>query len=74
MNEDCGEIPVAFVVKKKGSSLSQEAIMDYVSGQVCSYLFEVFTCDKRLLNLFKISVCFGRLHHTRRSERWFLHL
>lgn len=33
-DEEAGEIPVAFVVKKVGSTLSQKAIMDYVSQQV----------------------------------------
>ncbi|PON41798.1 4-coumarate-CoA ligase [Parasponia andersonii] len=36
-DENSGEIPVAFVVKKHGSSLSQEAVMDYVAGQVAPY-------------------------------------
>ncbi|XP_062073420.1 4-coumarate--CoA ligase-like 6 [Humulus lupulus] len=36
-DEECGEIPVAFVVRTHGSSLSQEAVMDYVAGQVAPY-------------------------------------
>ena len=31
---DSGEIPVAFVIRKHRSSLSQEAVMDYVARQV----------------------------------------
>ncbi|KAL6180948.1 hypothetical protein ACLB2K_047606 [Fragaria x ananassa] len=33
-DEECGEVPVAFVVKKHDSELSQEDIMDYVARQV----------------------------------------
>ncbi|KAL5550875.1 hypothetical protein UlMin_001051 [Ulmus minor] len=36
-DEDCGEIPVAFVVRKQGTSLSEEAIIDYVAQQVTPY-------------------------------------
>ena len=34
LNEEFGEIPVAFVVKKHGSRLSEAAVMDYVAEQV----------------------------------------
>jgi hypothetical protein len=34
LDEESGEIPVAFVVRKNGSRLSPEAVMDYVSKQV----------------------------------------
>lgn len=34
MDEETGEIPVAFVVKKVGSVLSPKHIMDYVAEQV----------------------------------------
>ncbi|KAL6178669.1 hypothetical protein ACLB2K_050187 [Fragaria x ananassa] len=33
-DEECGEVPVAFVVRKHDSELSQEDIMDYVARQV----------------------------------------
>ncbi|XP_050377411.1 4-coumarate--CoA ligase-like 6 [Argentina anserina] len=33
-DEECGEVPVAFVVKKHDSKLSQKDIMDYVARQV----------------------------------------
>ncbi|KAG7011356.1 4-coumarate--CoA ligase-like 6 [Cucurbita argyrosperma subsp. argyrosperma] len=36
-DEECGEIPVAFVVKKPGSSLSQKDVIDYVAQQVAPY-------------------------------------
>ncbi|CAL4915797.1 unnamed protein product [Urochloa decumbens] len=36
-NEEAGEIPVAFVVKKYGSSLSCAQVMDYVAKQVSPY-------------------------------------
>ncbi|ONK57952.1 uncharacterized protein A4U43_C09F5990 [Asparagus officinalis] len=35
--EDVGQIPVAFVVEKPGSNLSQHQIMDYVAKQVAPY-------------------------------------
>ncbi|XP_054824074.1 4-coumarate--CoA ligase-like 6 [Prosopis cineraria] len=35
--EETGEMPVAFVVKKVGSALSQKAILDYVAHQVAPY-------------------------------------
>ncbi|KAL3635787.1 hypothetical protein CASFOL_020334 [Castilleja foliolosa] len=37
IDEEAGEIPVAFVVLKDGSSVSQTAIMDYVAKQVAPY-------------------------------------
>ncbi|KAI4314542.1 hypothetical protein L6164_027440 [Bauhinia variegata] len=37
MDEESGEIPVAFVVRKIGSVLSHEAIMDYVAEQVAPH-------------------------------------
>ncbi|XP_038888724.1 4-coumarate--CoA ligase-like 6 [Benincasa hispida] len=36
-DEECGEIPVAFVVKKPGSKLSQKDVIDYVAQQVAPY-------------------------------------
>ncbi|CAN6338626.1 unnamed protein product [Urochloa humidicola] len=36
-DEEAGEIPVAFVVKRPGSTLSCVEVMDYVSKQVASY-------------------------------------
>ncbi|XP_028759449.1 4-coumarate--CoA ligase-like 6 [Neltuma alba] len=36
-DEETGEMPVAFVVRKVGSALSQKAIMDYVAQQVAPY-------------------------------------
>lgn len=40
---DSGEIPVAFVIRKHGSSLSQEAVMDYVARRVCFvFCFEFY--------------------------------
>lgn len=34
-DEEAGEIPVAFVVRKHGSEISQAALIDYVAKQVC---------------------------------------
>ncbi|XP_024031287.1 4-coumarate--CoA ligase-like 6 [Morus notabilis] len=36
-DEECGEIPVAFVVRKQGSKLSHKDVMDYVASQVAPY-------------------------------------
>ncbi|XP_022864822.1 4-coumarate--CoA ligase-like 6 [Olea europaea var. sylvestris] len=36
-DEEAGEIPIAFVVRKDGSSLSDTALMDYVAKQVTPY-------------------------------------
>uniref|UniRef100_A0A0A9BRP6 4-coumarate--CoA ligase n=1 Tax=Arundo donax TaxID=35708 RepID=A0A0A9BRP6_ARUDO len=36
-DEDAGEIPVAFVVRKSGSSLSSMQVMEYVAKQVSPY-------------------------------------
>lgn len=33
-DEEAGEIPVAFVVRKDGSALSEAAVIDFVSKQV----------------------------------------
>lgn len=37
VDKECGEIPVAFVVKRQGSMLTQEAIINYVAEQVAPY-------------------------------------
>ncbi|KAF5477858.1 hypothetical protein F2P56_004471 [Juglans regia] len=37
VDEEYGEIPVAFVVRKHGSRLSSAGVMDYVSEQVAPY-------------------------------------
>ncbi|KAG5249076.1 hypothetical protein OIU77_027350 [Salix suchowensis] len=37
IDKECGEIPVAFVVKRQGSMLTQEAIINYVAEQVAPY-------------------------------------
>lgn len=37
MDEECGEVPVAFVVRKNGSKLSRKAVMDYVAGHVAPH-------------------------------------
>ncbi|EXB31005.1 4-coumarate--CoA ligase-like 6 [Morus notabilis] len=37
MDEDCGEIPVAFVVRKQGSSLCHEDVINHVARQVAPY-------------------------------------
>ena len=39
-DEECGEIPVAFVVKKPGSALTQKDVVDYVAQQV-SHIFRI---------------------------------
>ncbi|KAL9230792.1 hypothetical protein vseg_006097 [Gypsophila vaccaria] len=36
-NEEAGEIPVAFVVKKTGSTLSQDEVVKYVANEVAPY-------------------------------------
>ncbi|KAL9177392.1 hypothetical protein ABFS82_01G055600 [Erythranthe guttata] len=36
-DEEAGEIPVAFVVPKEGSSISQAALLDFVAKQVAPY-------------------------------------
>ncbi|XP_062005444.1 4-coumarate--CoA ligase-like 6 [Rosa rugosa] len=37
MDEECGEVPVAFVVRKNGSKLSGKAVMEYVAGHVAPH-------------------------------------
>ncbi|XP_030535496.1 4-coumarate--CoA ligase-like 6 [Rhodamnia argentea] len=37
LDEESGEIPVAFVVKRIGSDLSEEAVVDYLAAQVAPY-------------------------------------
>ncbi|KAK7407100.1 hypothetical protein VNO78_08742 [Psophocarpus tetragonolobus] len=48
MDEETGEMPVAFVVRKIGSVLSQKHVMDYVAEQVAPYkkVRKVFFTDK----------------------------
>ncbi|KAK4846110.1 hypothetical protein QYF36_013190 [Acer negundo] len=48
MDEESGEIPVAFVVRRHGSLLTQDAVIDYVAQQVAPYKKVkkvVFTCS-----------------------------
>jgi len=35
-DEDAGQIPMAFVVRKPGSNITAAQVMDYVAKQVCS--------------------------------------
>ena len=44
LNEEFGEIPVAFVVRKHGSKLSQTAVMDYVAEQVFCFDSVTYMC------------------------------
>jgi hypothetical protein len=37
-NEETGEIPVAFVVRRSGISLSSSQVLDHVNKQVITYL------------------------------------
>ncbi|KAK4743566.1 hypothetical protein SAY87_001567 [Trapa incisa] len=37
VNEECGEIPVAFVVRRNGSTISEEGLIDFVAKQVAPY-------------------------------------
>ncbi|KAI6701815.1 hypothetical protein NL676_010951 [Syzygium grande] len=37
LDEESGEIPVAFVVRRIGSDISEEAVMDYLAAQVAPY-------------------------------------
>ncbi|CAJ1931002.1 unnamed protein product [Sphenostylis stenocarpa] len=48
MDEETGEMPVAFVVRKVGSVLSPKNVMDYVAEQVAPYkkIRKVFFTDK----------------------------
>ncbi|TKY70251.1 4-coumarate--CoA ligase 6 [Spatholobus suberectus] len=48
MDEETGEMPVAFLVRKVGSVLSPKHIMDYVTEQVAPYkkVRKVFFTDK----------------------------
>lgn len=47
-DEEAGEIPVAFVVRKVGSMLSAQNVMDYVAKQVapCKKVRKVVFIDK----------------------------
>ncbi|KAI5315034.1 hypothetical protein L3X38_044210 [Prunus dulcis] len=37
MDEESGELPVAFVVRKHRSELNHDAVMDFVAAQVAPY-------------------------------------
>jgi 4-coumarate--CoA ligase len=37
-DEDAGQIPMAFVVRKPGSNITAAQVMDYVAKQVCSQM------------------------------------
>jgi acyl-coenzyme A synthetase/AMP-(fatty) acid ligase len=36
-DEEAGEIPLAFIVRKAGSALSEEAVMEYVAARVAPH-------------------------------------
>lgn len=36
-DEEAGEVPMAFVLKRQGSLLSEAAVIDYVAKQVPSF-------------------------------------
>jgi len=35
-DKEAGQVPMAYVVRKDGSSLSESQVMDFVAGQVSS--------------------------------------
>lgn len=69
-DEEAGEIPVAFIVRKEGSSVSEEALMDYVAKQVivlaASRLAQIIL---HLLLSSQLSIVYCRLHLIRKWER-----
>jgi 4-coumarate--CoA ligase len=34
-DEDAGQLPMAFIVRKPGSNLTEQQVMDFVAKQVC---------------------------------------
>jgi OPC-8:0 CoA ligase-1 len=34
-DKDVGQFPMAYVVRKAGSNLSEKAVEDFIAGQVC---------------------------------------
>lgn len=42
-DEDAGEIPMAFIVRKPGSNLNEAQIIDFVAKQVMLFLFSVWS-------------------------------
>lgn len=52
-SEEVGEIPVAFIVKRPGSELSSEDVINYVSGQVIGFQFFIYAAR---LSIWKILI------------------
>lgn len=44
MDKECGEIPVALVVKRRGRMLTQAAIIDHVAEQVSLFRANGLLC------------------------------
>lgn len=76
-DEEAGEVPMAFVLKRQGSMLSEAAVIDYVAKQVPSSFYSApMPCISLSLYVqlyharrsLKHMVYFlrGRLHHTRK--------
>ena len=40
-DEDAGQIPMAFVVRKPGSNISASEIIDFVAKQVINYCYQL---------------------------------
>lgn len=81
-DEEIGEIPVAFVVKKVGSVLSPKDVVDYVAEQVfllightwvlwyLNWYYYLNQCHAfHILTLYLFIFSSGRLLHTRKSGR-----
>jgi len=60
-DKEAGQVPMAYVVRKDGSSLSESQVMDFVAGQVSSVA--AFELDLWLLVL-NSTFCFSGLHIT----------
>lgn len=55
---EAGQYPMAYVVRKAGSSISEKQVMDFVAGQVCFKHFSTIYIDTLLL----LDASFRSLH------------
>ena len=75
-NEECGEIPVAFVVRRQETALSEQDVINYVAAQVrlsaskgvlTYWKRNMFsTCGDRGTNVMFFVFCLNRLRRTGR--------
>lgn len=68
-DDEIGELPVAFVVKRPGSSLSQADVISFVASQVIySFVSVLYALADALVSTLQLSPLGGLLGNSRKNQ------